>query len=638
MMSNYINTLLKLSGDNKNIIFRTNLKIINDLMNKFNYLIFLDHGTIHSMLKFDSNKPGAHIWHVSAIQILASAIEYDIPIGDDLLYNNNPETKNKKFITSFEANKDICAYLIKLLGNNKAPVQNAAIELIAKILNFYQINEPLESVEIESQTSSYLQSNGLSGVNNNKNINKLMNNKYYAIMFKKLSEMSITSNDKVSVNTIFRTGIQYPMFIANTEIFQWSLNMLKKAKNKQRNLLFNTLSTFIADIVERIINKVSKNEISDISYIDDIHNNLYQLRNQIFIDPDDELINNLVNIMNQYVLIGDKKYMNVLQIIISNIQTCLKNKEHKTKYTYYSFLIDCFIKSSQFDKDFSIFVLNKIIINFNYENNKELSQIFIEFFNNGNDNRIPNNPVDRLIYLLRNLSDETIQKEGDLIQIISKSVLVLSYSSADYYLLIYEKPLEDCVYRDLNINTTGYYLNRSQPIAPSIMQRNTMDETYETLVKASIDGYNSSQVNGLIQATINGNTNTNLVNTLNQLLNNSINDLLFTNQLTNTQAQQNGIDLDSGMDIITEEKDESIIYENNNNDNKAKKNNNNNIPSGKTLQMSQREVNLSQYSSLINSTVNYPSMNEKSNKNVNFGFTHGEAFKVPYPVNKKKRK
>ena len=636
MMSNYINTLIKISGDNKNIIFRTNLKIINDLMSKFNYLIFLDHGTIHSMLKFDNNKPGAHIWHVSAIQILASAIEYDIPIGDDLLYNSTSENKNKKFITSFEANKDICAYLIKLLSNNKTPVQNAAIELIAKILNYYQINEPLENVEIESQTSSYLQNSGVSGVNN-KSVNKLMNNKYYAIMFKKLSEMSITTNDKVSVNTIFRAGIQYPMFISNTEIFQWSLNMLKKAKNKQRNLIFNTLSTFMNDIVERVINKVSKNEISDISFIDDLHNNLYQLRNQIFIDPDDELINNLVNIMNQFILLGNKKYTNVLNIIITNIQPCIKNKEHQTKFTYYSFLIDCFIKSSQFDKDFSIFILNKIIINFNYENNKELSQIFIEFFNNGNDNKIPNNPVDRLIYLLRNLSDETIQKEGDLIQIISKSILVLSYSSADYYLLIYEKPLEDCVYRDLNINTTGYYLNRSQPIAPSVMQRNTMDETYETLVKASIEGYNSSQVNGLIQATINGSTNANLANTLNQLLNNSINDLLFTNQLTNTQTMQNnGIDLDNmGMDIITEEKEESVIYENNNNKAKEKPNKNN-IPSNKTIQLSQREVNLSQYSSLINSTVNYPSMNEKSNKNVNFGFTHGEAFKVPYPVSRKK--
>ena len=215
------------------------------------------------------------------------------------------------------------------------------------------------------------------------------------------------------------------------------------------------------DIVDRIVNKKSKNLVNDNSYIHDIYNTLYQLRNQIFIDPDDDLINNLISIMNQFILIGDKKYLNVLQDIITNMQTCLKNREHQTKFTYYTFLIDTFIKSSQFDKDFSIFVLNKIIINFNNENNKELSQIFIEFFNNGNDNKIPNNPVDRLIYLLSNLSDETIQKEGDLIQIISKSILVLSYSSADYFLLIYEKPLEECEYKDLNINTTGYYLNRS---------------------------------------------------------------------------------------------------------------------------------------------------------------------------------
>ena len=44
-------------------------------MNKFNYLIYLDNSTIQSMLKYDNNKTGAHIWHVSAIQILASAFE-----------------------------------------------------------------------------------------------------------------------------------------------------------------------------------------------------------------------------------------------------------------------------------------------------------------------------------------------------------------------------------------------------------------------------------------------------------------------------------------------------------------------------------------------------------------------------------
>ena len=96
--------------------------------------------------------------------------------------------------------------------------------------------------------------------------------------------------------------------------------------------------------------------------------------------------------------------------------------------------------------------------------------------------------------------------------------------------------MEDWFYKDLNINTTGYYLNRSQPFAPSVMHRNTMDETYETLVKESIDGYNSNQTSWLFQANTNGNTNVNLMNTLNQLLNNSVNDLLFTNSLSSSQA------------------------------------------------------------------------------------------------------
>ena len=92
------------------------------LMNKFSYLIYLDNKRIQLILKFDSSKQGGHIWQVRVIQIVASSSEYNIPIGDDLLYNSNNENKNKKFITSFEAHKEICVYLLKLCSNNKAIV------------------------------------------------------------------------------------------------------------------------------------------------------------------------------------------------------------------------------------------------------------------------------------------------------------------------------------------------------------------------------------------------------------------------------------------------------------------------------------------------------------------------------------
>ena len=53
--------------------------------------------------------------------------------------------------------------------------------------------------------------------------------------------------------------------------------------------------------------------------------------------------------------------------------------------------------------------------------------------------------------------------------------------------------------------------------------------------------------------------------------------------------------------------------------------------------LAQRDITLSQHSSLVNTTANYPSMSTE-NKNVMFGLTHGEAFKVPYPIINKKRK
>ncbi len=34
-------------------------------------------------------------------------------------------------------------------------------------------------------------------------------------MFKKLSDMSISSTDKIADNIIFSEGIQYPMFVGN---------------------------------------------------------------------------------------------------------------------------------------------------------------------------------------------------------------------------------------------------------------------------------------------------------------------------------------------------------------------------------------------------------------------------------------
>ena len=136
-------------------------------------------------------------------------------------------------------------------------MQNAAIELISKILNYY--------AQLETSSSSNVDDNDeMSQFDSTKNPdNKAKQNKFYTVLYKKLHDMSISSTDKVSVNTIFRAGIQYPMFISNKEIFSCALNLLRKVTAKQRNLLFNTISSFTIDIVDRIVNKKSKNLVND---------------------------------------------------------------------------------------------------------------------------------------------------------------------------------------------------------------------------------------------------------------------------------------------------------------------------------------------------------------------------------------
>ena len=614
LISKYINTLIKLCGDTKNIIFRTNLKLVNDLMQKFKNLVYIDKEIILKMLNYPDDKKDSHIWKIIAVQVLASSIDYDIPLGDDLIYNKI-QLEKSKFITSLENIPNITKKLIKLTDNNRTPVQSSTIELFGKILN-------------------YLESN-----------NFVNGNQLYDAIFTCLNMKSI-SNEKNGVNTIFRTSIHYPLFISKKEIFNYCMKLIKKSSQKQKNLILNSLTTFITDIVQRILNKKSENELNDKSYITDTYLTLYQCNETLFMDPDNDLITNLINLLNQFLLLESKNFSDGIIKIIEKIQKNITNKEYNVKYIYYNYLIDCFNKSCVFDIELNKFILNMILINFDEEREKDLMEIFVNFLNNNNNNQIPNNPVDRLIYIIQNLNNNTIENEGKLIKILSRVILVLTYSSADYNLLLYENGLENCVYKDLNINTTGYYLNRSQPLTQSVIIRNSMDEAYENLVKASITGYNNSQIGGMIQATISGTSNINLTNTLNMLLNNSLNDLISN--------KDNFLSNNNSMDIINEE--DSIPSNNNFNNNINFNYSNPNRPnlhisnsltsnlSARTqksnisnLTLTQREIILTTHSSLINSTINYPSMSTE-NKNVNFGFTHGEAFKVPYPVNQNKKK
>ena len=572
MMSSYITSLMKLCGDTKNIIFRTNLKIINDLMKKFNKIIYLDKKTITSMLSFKPKDPSTHIWRITAIQILASAIEYDVPLGDDTIYSNENETH--KFINSLEKNKEIIKMIISQFNIPRTPLHSATLELLGKILLFYSNNQPNDGNESEISRVIKLH----------------------------LSGYAMSKDERISVNTIFRCCLHYYMYLYQKEIFNQTLVIIRKQSVKNKYLVMSAMNFFVEEMMKKITHQKERNEnntliMNNIVYINDVYYTLFQSVNILFIAPSDEMITSSIGILKNIIKLQNDKFTDGIIKIVTTIQRTIPSKSLSTKENYYNFLIEAFRDSFLYDINLNVFFLNVIIINFDIETDQTLSALLVNFFNLNNNKIIPSEPVKRLIYLLSSLNAMTIEKEGKLILLLTKLLLVLIYTSSDFDLPIYEKGLEECVYRDLNVNTTGYYLNRSQPLAPSIMMRNTMDEAYETLVAATLGDAGNSQ--NFIKATIS--------NTM-AIKNNDI-DKMDIEEITNTNRNVNLQKPISPFNI-----------------------------SNQNMTLSQQDILLSQHSSLVNTTANYPSMASSSNKNVNFGLTHGEAFKVPYPVNMAKRR
>jgi DNA-dependent protein kinase catalytic subunit len=436
MISGYINHLVKLSGDTKNIIFRTNLKIITELMDKLKSLLYINKKTIMDMLQLSDSNKGSHIWKIAAIQVLASALDYDIPITDSELYNNS----TNKFITSLERNEDVLFIVLKLTEHTRTPIQSACIELLAKIMSQYRATD-----------------------------------KYFNTIYDYLENLSISKIDKFSINLIFRASLHYKTFINRKRIFNKAIVLFKNTNQNNRNLLFNTLNNYLDQIISNYKGNISTISLIDKSTVDDIYYNLYPLIDAIFVDPNDELIINLTQTVLLLLKVNEPKYEEGITRIILKMNKDIIRKKETTRQIYYECLIKIFEMKNFIDRGI---ILNLVIRNLEKETENELKSILITFLNK--TDTMPLDPVERILFLFKHLTEDNIEEK--LIQNITKLILILSGVSADYNLKIYEKSLSECQYRDLNINTIGYYLNRSQPVPPSVAIRSSMDEAYETIV------------------------------------------------------------------------------------------------------------------------------------------------------------
>jgi hypothetical protein len=81
MCSKVINTLIRLAADKSKIIFNINIEILAMLMHKWRTLISIDKDILVKMLQVPDQTDGSHLWKMTAIQMLALACTFDIPIS-----------------------------------------------------------------------------------------------------------------------------------------------------------------------------------------------------------------------------------------------------------------------------------------------------------------------------------------------------------------------------------------------------------------------------------------------------------------------------------------------------------------------------------------------------------------------------
>ena len=505
MISAYINSLCKLAGDTKNLIFRTNLKLISDLIHKFKQFFILDYQMIIGMLKIDDNKPTAHIWKITAVQLIATCLENNVKLSNNT--DNNGRLPKSNFTKSSKSydniligslTDDIFILLVKLSESNKTPVHSALYELLGKILSAINFD--------------------ICNNFNNKMCNDLiLQNSNSSLIVDCLENLISTSKiEKTSINLIFRVCMHYPSFLKKKKIFYKSIYYFKSTTQSNRILLLSCFTWLLNELIKDldIDNLSSIDLIYEKSFFDDVFYAIFNQLNIIFVDPSEELINVSVLFLETLTKLWDNKYFKGILLVNNAIQKEILKKDESTRLNFYSFQFYLYNLNSNNKQNVNLSIddyqyliksiFNNLIVNLSYEKTHRV--VLIEFIN---ETILPKNPVDRLLFILNNIDLKIKSIKSNFIKHITRLMLILVYTSDDFKFKIYEKPLDSFFsnFVDLDINSIGNFYSRSQPIPPSINIRDSMDQAYNKLINnLEIYGENTSLIKStqdLINATLN---------------------------------------------------------------------------------------------------------------------------------------
>lgn len=80
LLTQVVNTLINITADKVKLIFRQNIQIVSTLMHMWRKLIVLDKATLTMMLSIPETNTLSNLWRINAIEIIALAVCFDIPV------------------------------------------------------------------------------------------------------------------------------------------------------------------------------------------------------------------------------------------------------------------------------------------------------------------------------------------------------------------------------------------------------------------------------------------------------------------------------------------------------------------------------------------------------------------------------
>jgi hypothetical protein len=92
-----INSLILISADKIKLIFKQNIQIISVLMRKWRGLVAIDKRFVAKMLSLSDSERESHLWKMNAIEILALAVCYGVPVLAKVSENELMPQSERKF-------------------------------------------------------------------------------------------------------------------------------------------------------------------------------------------------------------------------------------------------------------------------------------------------------------------------------------------------------------------------------------------------------------------------------------------------------------------------------------------------------------------------------------------------------------